>query len=460
MAFESLSDKLQNIFKNLRGKGRLSEADVKAALKEVKMALLEADVSFKVVKQFISSIQERAVGEEVFGSLTPGQTVIKIVTEELVKLMGSETTEIALKPGNELTVIMMAGLQGAGKTTTTAKIAAKLKAKGKKPLLVACDVYRPAAIKQLQINGEKVDVPVFSMGDKISPVDIAKAAVEHASKNGFNVVILDTAGRLHIDEGMMEELEQIKETVNVYQTILVVDAMTGQDAVNVSGTFNDKIGIDGVILTKLDGDTRGGAALSIRSVTGKPILYIGMGEKLSDLEQFYPDRMASRILGMGDIQSLIEKAAAQVDEEQAKELSQKLRKAEFDYNDFLSQMQQIKKMGGMGSILSMMPGVGSQLAGVDMDEGERSMHRVESIILSMTKEERANPGLMNPSRKQRIAKGAGVDIGEVNRLVKQFDQMKKMMKQMPGLMGGGKRKGMKGLGGLGGLMGGKMKLPF
>ena len=347
MAFESLSDKLQNIFKNLRGKGRLSEADVKAALKEVKMALLEADVSFKVVKQFISSIQERAVGEEVFGSLTPGQTVIKIVTEELVKLMGSETTEIALKPGNEVTVIMMAGLQGAGKTTTTAKIAAKLKAKGKKPLLVACDVYRPAAIKQLQINGEKVDVPVFSMGDKISPVDIAKAAVEHASKNGFNVVILDTAGRLHIDEGMMEELEQIKETVNVYQTILVVDAMTGQDAVNVSGTFNDKIGIDGVILTKLDGDTRGGAALSIRSVTGKPILYIGMGEKLSDLEQFYPDRMASRILGMGDIQSLIEKAAAQVDEEQAKELSQKLRKAEFDYNDFLSQMQQIKKMGGM-----------------------------------------------------------------------------------------------------------------
>ena len=460
MAFESLSDKLQNIFKNLRGKGRLSEADVKAALKEVKMALLEADVSFKVVKQFISSIQERAVGEEVFGSLTPGQTVIKIVTEELVKLMGSETTEIALKPGNEITVIMMAGLQGAGKTTTTAKIAAKLKAKGKKPLLVACDVYRPAAIKQLQINGEKVDVPVFSMGDKISPVDIAKAAVEHASKNGFNVVILDTAGRLHVDENMMEELEQIKEAVNVYQTILVVDAMTGQDAVNVSGTFNDKIGIDGVILTKLDGDTRGGAALSIRSVTGKPILYIGMGEKLSDLEQFYPDRMASRILGMGDIQSLIEKAAAQVDEEQAKELSQKLRKAEFDYNDFLSQMQQIKKMGGMGSILSMMPGVGSQLAGVDMDEGERSMHRVESIILSMTKEERANPGLMNPSRKQRIAKGAGVDIGEVNRLVKQFDQMKKMMKQMPGLMGGGKRKGMKGLGGLGGLMGGKMKLPF
>lgn len=457
MAFESLSDKLQNIFKNLRGKGRLSEADVKAALKEVKMALLEADVSFKVVKQFISSIQERAVGEEVFGSLTPGQTVIKIVTEELIKLMGSETTEIALKPASEITVIMMAGLQGAGKTTTTAKIAAKLKAKGRKPLLAACDVYRPAAIKQLQVNGEKVGIPVFTMGDKISPVDIAKGAIEHASKNGFNVVILDTAGRLHIDESMMDELVGIREAVEVYQTILVVDAMTGQDAVNVAGTFNDKVGIDGVILTKLDGDTRGGAALSIRSVTGKPILYVGMGEKLSDLEQFYPNRMASRILGMGDIQSLIEKAAAEVDEEQAKELSQKLRKAEFDYNDFLTQMQQIKKMGGMGSILSMMPGVGSQLSGIDMDEGERSLHRVESIILSMTKEERANPSLMNPSRKQRIAKGAGVDVSEVNRLVKQFDQMKKMMKQMPGLMGGGKRKG---LGGLGGLMGGKLKLPF
>ena len=453
MAFESLSDKLQNVFKNLRSKGRLTEADVKAALKEVKMALLEADVSFRVVKQFINDLQERAVGEDVFGSLTPGQTVVKIVTEELVKLMGSETTEIALKPGNEITVIMMAGLQGAGKTTTTAKIAGKLKAKGRKPLLAACDVYRPAAIKQLQVNGEKVGIPVFSMGDKNKPVDIAKAAVEHAAKNGMNVVILDTAGRLHIDEDMMEELIGIKSNVDVHQTILVVDAMTGQDAVNVSGSFNDKVGIDGVILTKLDGDTRGGAALSIRAVTGKPILYVGMGEKLSDLEQFYPDRMASRILGMGDIQSLIEKAAAEVDEEQAKELSQKLRKAEFDYNDFLTQMQQIKKMGGMGSILSMMPGMGSQLSGVDMDEGEKSMRRVESIILSMTKEERANPNLMNPSRKQRIARGAGVEISEVNRLVKQFDQMKKMMKQMPGLMGGGKKRG--GFGGLGGLMGGK-----
>lgn len=458
MAFESLSDKLQNVFKNLRGKGRLSEADVKAALKEVKMALLEADVSFRVVKQFIGSVQERAVGEDVFGSLTPGQTVIKIVTEELVKLMGSETTEISLKPSSEISIIMMAGLQGAGKTTTTAKIAAKMKAKGRKPLLAACDIYRPAAIEQLQINGDRVGIPVLSMGNKNKPVDIAKAAVEHASKNGLNVVILDTAGRLHIDETMMDELVEIKDNLDVCQTILVVDAMTGQDAVNVAGTFNDKIGIDGVILTKLDGDTRGGAALSIRAVTGKPILYVGMGEKLSDLEQFYPDRMASRILGMGDIQSLIEKAAAEVDEEQAKELSQKLRKAEFDYNDFLTQMQQIKKMGGMGSILSMMPGMGNQLSGADMDEGEKSMHRVESIILSMTKEERANPNLINPSRKQRIAKGAGVEVSEVNRLVKQFDQMKKIMKQMPGLMGGGKRKG--GFGGLGGLLGGKMKMPF
>lgn len=449
MAFESLSDKLQNVFKNLRGKGRLTEADVKAALKEVKMALLEADVSFRVVKQFISAVQERAVGQDVMNSLTPGQMVIKIVNEELVKLMGSETTEIHLKPANEITIIMMAGLQGAGKTTTTAKIAGKLKVKGRKPLLAACDVYRPAAIKQLQINGEKQGVPVFSMGENHKPADIAKAAVEHASKNDQNVVILDTAGRLHIDEDMMNELVEIKEAVEVHQTILVVDAMTGQDAVNVAGMFNDKIGIDGVILTKLDGDTRGGAALSIRSVTGKPILYIGMGEKLSDLEQFYPDRMASRILGMGDILSLIEKAESQVDEEKAKELSQKLRKAEFDYNDFLDQMNQIKKMGGMSSIMNMMPGMG-QMKDVEVDE--KAMDRVEAIILSMTDKERTNPDLMkNASRKQRVARGAGVDISEVNRIVKQFDQMKKMMKQLPGMMGGGKKKG--------GLFG-KFKMPF
>ena len=449
MAFESLSDKLQNVFKSLRGKGRLSEADVKAALKEVKMALLEADVNFKVVKQFISAVQERAIGQDVQNSLTPGQMVIKIVNEELVKLMGSETTEVQLKPASDMTVIMMAGLQGAGKTTTTAKIAGKLKAKGRKPLLVACDVYRPAAIKQLQINGEKQGVPVFSMGENQKPADIAKAAIAYASKNDQNVVILDTAGRLHIDEDMMNELIEIKEIVEVHQTILVVDAMTGQDAVNVAGMFDDKIGIDGVIITKLDGDTRGGAALSIRAVTGKPVLYVGMGEKLSDLEQFYPDRMASRILGMGDILSLIEKAEMQVDEEKAKELSQKLRKAEFDYNDFLDQMSQVKKMGGMASILGMMPGMGQMK---DMDLDERAMDRVEAIILSMTSKERLNPELMkNASRKQRVAKGAGVDISEVNRIVKQFDQMKKMMKQLPGMMGGGKRHG--------GLLG-KLKLPF
>ena len=455
MAFESLSDKLQNVFKSLRGKGRLTEGDVKTALKEVRMALLEADVSFKVVKQFISSVQERAVGEEVLGSLQPGQMVIKIVHEEMIRLMGSETTEIGLKPGGEITVIMMAGLQSAGKTTTTAKIAGKLKAKGRKPLLVACDVYRPAAIQQLQINGEKQGVPVFSMGENQNPVNIAKAGLEHAAKNGCNVVILDTAGRLHVDEGMMEELVNIKEAVSVYQTLLVVDAMTGQDAVNVASQFHEKVGIDGVILTKLDGDTRGGAALSIRAVTGKPVLYVGMGEKLSDLEQFYPDRMASRILGMGDILTLIEKAELEVNEEKAREMSQKLRKAEFDYNDFLEQMSQIRKMGGVASIMSMMPGMG-QLKGGMPEVDESAMGRVEAIILSMTKEERANPSLMNPSRKQRIARGAGVDISEVNRIVKQFDQMKKMMKQFSGMMG---KKGRGGMGGLGGMLG-KFKMPF
>ncbi len=342
MAFESLSDKLQNVFKNLRGKGRLTEADVKAAMKEVKMALLEADVSFKVVKQFINSVQERAIGQDVLNSLTPGQMVIKIVHEELIALMGSETTEIALKPGSEITVILMAGLQGAGKTTTTAKIAGKLKAKGRRPLLAACDIYRPAAIKQLQINGEKQGVPVFSMGENQNPVDIARAAIEHAKSHDFNVVILDTAGRLHVDEDMMAELEAIKTAVDVYQTLLIVDAMTGQDAVNVAESFQNRIGIDGVILTKMDGDTRGGAALSIKAVTGKPILYVGMGEKLSDLEQFYPDRMASRILGMGDILSLIEKAELEMDAQKSKEMTQKLKKAEFDFNDFLDQMLAVK----------------------------------------------------------------------------------------------------------------------
>ena len=441
MAFESLSDKLQNVFKNLRGKGRLSEADVKASLKEVKMALLEADVSFKVVKQFIKSVEERAVGADVMNSLTPGQMVSKIVHEELIKLMGSETTDLKLKGGNEVTVLMMMGLQGAGKTTTAAKIAGKLKAKGRKPLLAACDVYRPAAIKQLQVNGEKQGVEVFTMGENQKPVNIAKGAYEHARKNGCNVLILDTAGRLHVDEDMMAELQEIKEHLSIDQALLTVDAMTGQDAVNVAGVFEEKIGIDGVILTKLDGDTRGGAALSIKAVTGKPILYVGMGEKLSDLEQFYPDRMASRILGMGDVLTLIEKAQESVDEEKAKAMTQKLKKAQFGFDDYLESMNQMKKMGGMASILSMMPGLGSQMKDLESAIDEKKMAQIEAIILSMTPRERTNPEILNLSRKGRIARGAGVDIAEVNRLVKQFEQMRKMMKQMPGMMGGkfGKR---------------------
>ena len=441
MAFDSLSEKLQNVFKSLRSKGLLTEDDVKTALKEVKLALLEADVNFKVVKKFVKSVQERAVGQDVMNGLNPGQMVIKIVNEELVSLMGSETTEIALKPGGEVTVIMMAGLQGAGKTTTTAKIAGKLKQKGRKPLLAACDIYRPAAIQQLQINGEKQGVEVFSMGDKHKPANIAKAAIEHAKAKGLNVVILDTAGRLHIDEEMMQELQEIKEQVEVHQTILVVDAMTGQDAVNVASMFEEKIGIDGVILTKLDGDTRGGAALSIRSVTGKPLLYGGMGEKRSDLEQFYPDRMANRILGMGDVLTLIEKAQETIDEEKARELEQKMKKAEFGFDDYLESMSQMKKMGGISSLLGMMPGIGgAQIAEIENAMDEKKMARIEGIIYSMTPKERANPSILNPSRKRRIAKGAGVDLSEVNRLVKQFEQSRKMMKQMPGLMGGGKGK--------------------
>lgn len=449
MAFDSLSEKLQNVFKNLRSKGRLTEADVKTALKEVKLALLEADVSFKVVKQFINSVTERAIGQDVMTSLTPGQMVIKIVNEEMVSLMGSETTELAMNPSSEITVIMMMGLQGAGKTTTAAKLAGKYKSKGRKPLLVACDIYRPAAIEQLQVNGEKQGVPVFAMGTNHKPVNIAKAALEHAQKNDCNLVIIDTAGRLHIDESMMEELVEIRDNIDIKQTVLVVDAMTGQDAVNVASVFEEKIGIDGVILTKMDSDTRGGAALSIRSVTGKPILYIGMGEKLSDLEQFYPDRMASRILGMGDVLTLIEKAEAAVDEEKAKEMEKKFKKAEFGFDDYLESMAQIRKMGGLEDVMNMIPGLGGQIKGAQMPD-EKAIGRTEAIIYSMTPEERANPSLLNPSRKARIAKGAGVNIAEVNRLVKQFEQSRKMMKQMSGMMSG-KRSG--------GLFG-KLKLPF
>ena len=451
MAFDSLTEKLQNIFKNLRSKGRLTEEDVKEALKEIKRALLAADVNFKVVKDFIKSVQERAVGQDVMNGLNPGQMVIKIVNEELVKLMGSETTEIKLQPGSAVTVIMMAGLQGAGKTTTTAKLAGKYKLKGKKPLLVACDIYRPAAIKQLQVNGEKQGVEVFAMGENHRPANIAKAALEHAQKNGNNIVILDTAGRLHIDEDMMAELQEIKETVTVHQTILVIDAMTGQDAVNVAKEFNEKAGIDGVIVTKLDGDTRGGAALSVKAVTGKPILYVGMGEKLSDLEQFYPDRMASRILGMGDVLTLIEKAEAEIDEEKARQMTQKLKKNQFDFEDFLESISQMKNMGGLGSIMNMLPGLGGmggmgKMKGLDDEQtsqAEKGMARMEAMIYSMTPEERRNPDILNPSRKHRIAKGAGVDISEVNRMVKQFGEMKKMMK----MMGKGGRKG-------------KFRLPF
>ena len=449
MAFESLTEKLQQVFKNLRGKGRLTEADVKTALKEVKMALLEADVSFKVVKQFIKSVQEKAIGQDVMNGLNPGQMVIKIVHDELVSLMGSETAELSLKPAGEMTVVMMMGLQGAGKTTTAAKLAGKLKSKGRRPLLVACDVYRPAAIQQLQINGEKQGVEVFSMGTGAKPADIAAAAVEYAVRQSYNTVLLDTAGRLHVDEDMMNELIEIRQKVQVDQCVLVVDAMTGQDAVNVSEMFNEKIGIDGVILAKLDGDSRGGAALSIRATCGKPILYVGMGEKLEDLEQFYPERMASRILGMGDVMSLIEKAQANIDEEKARAMEQKLKKASFGFDDYLESMAQMKKMGGLSSVLSMLPGMGGgQMKQIEDAMDEKLMARTEAIILSMTPQERANPDLLNPSRKQRIAKGACVDISEVNKLVKQFEQARKMMKQYGGLMGGkgGKR--------------GRFKLPF
>ncbi len=443
MAFDSLTDKLQNVFKQLRSKGTLTEADVRTAMKEVKMALLEADVNFRVVKKFVNTVQEQAIGQNVMSGLNPGQMVIKIVHDELVNLMGTDTEEMPLRPSNEVTVLMMIGLQGAGKTTTAAKLAGKLKAKGRRPLLVACDVYRPAAVKQLQVNGEKQGVEVFTMGDRHSPVDIARASVEHAKSSGMNVVILDTAGRLQIDEEMMQELVSIREAVHVDCSILVVDAMTGQEAVHVAETFQNKVGIDGVILTKLDGDTRGGAALSIRTVCGKPIYYAGMGEKLSDLEQFYPDRMASRILGMGDVLSLIEKAQANIDEDKAREMEQRVRKAQFNFDDYLSSMEQMRNMGGLSSILGMMPGMnGGKLKDIEGMIDEKDLARKEAIVRSMTPAERANPDLLNISRKQRIARGSGLDIAEVNRFIKQFEQTRKMMKQMPGMLKGkGRRRG-------------------
>ncbi|MBQ1849736.1 MAG: signal recognition particle protein [Lachnospiraceae bacterium] len=453
MAFESLTDKLQNIFKILRGKGKLTEEDVKVALKEVKMALLEADVNFKVVKNFMNTVQERAVGEEVLNGLNPGQMVIKIVNEEMIALMGSETTEVQFQPGKAITVVMMAGLQGAGKTTATAKLAGKFRQKGKKCLLVACDVYRPAAVEQLHVNGNKIGIDVFDMGTDVKPVEIAKEAIKYAEKNGHNVVILDTAGRLHVDEDMMAELQEIKENVTVHQTLLVVDAMTGQDAVNVANEFNQKVGVDGVILSKMDGDTRGGAALSIKAVTGKPILYVSMGEKLTDMEQFYPDRMANRILGMGDVLTLIEKAqeAIDIDEDKGRQMADHMKKGKFDFEDYLESMKQMRNMGGLTSILGMLPGMGVKASELEGMIDEKQMKQMEAIVLSMTIKERRNPKILNPQRKFRIAKGAGVDVAVVNRFIKQFEQSQKMMKQFGGM--GGKRKGFGGLGGFGGMGG-------
>ena len=444
MAFESLTEKLQNVFKNLRGRGRLTEDDVKAACKDVKMALLEADVNFKVVKQFINKVSERAVGQDVLEGLNPGQMIVKIVNEELTSLMGSEVTELTFRPGKEVTVYMLCGLQGAGKTTASAKLANRLKLKSKKTLLVACDVYRPAAIEQLKVNGAKISTEVFEMGTNVAPSVIAANAYEYAVKNGFNVVILDTAGRLHVDEDMMKELVEIKEKVPVHETLLVVDAMTGQDAVNVANEFNEQIGLDGVILSKADGDTRGGAALSVKAVTGKSILFVSNGEKLEDIEPFYPDRMANRILGMGDVLTLIEKveaANAERDEAKDREMASRMKKGKFDFNDYLESLKAMRKMGGLSSIMSMMPGMGVKMDDIDSEESEKKLKRTEAIVLSMTKEERANPKLMNPKRKNRIAKGAGLDIAEVNRFIKQFEQSQKMMKQLPGMMKGFGKKG-------------------
>ena len=445
MAFESLSDRLSDIFQNLSGKGKLSEEDVNLALKEVRMALLEADVNFKLVKDFIAKVKESAIGEEVFSSLSPAQTVIKIVRDELTKMMGEENTELKLRPQSEITVLMMVGLQGAGKTTTAAKLAGKFQKQHRKPLLVACDIYRPAAIEQLRVNAEKLSIPFFSLGNQVKPEEIAKKAYEEAKAKGYNLLILDTAGRLQIDDALMEELKRMKSAVPVDCTILTVDAMTGQEAVNVAESFSKEVGVNGVILSKCDGDTRGGAALSIKAMTGQPILYLGMGEKLSDLEPFYPDRMAGRILGMGDVLSLIEKAQSEMDEEKAKESVRKLSKGQFNYDDFMEQMNQLQKLGGIAGILKLLPGMNKAMQGIDLEDSEKKMKQVKSIIQSMTFKERANPKLMNPSRKKRIAQGAGVDIAEVNKLVKQFEEMQKMMKQFGGSMKG-KHGGFPGMG--------------
>lgn len=433
MAFEGLTDKLSAAFKRLRSKGKLTESDVKAAMREVKLALLEADVNYKVVKDFVGRVSERSVGSDVLTSLTPAQQVIKIVNEELCALMGNENSRIQF-PSKPPCIIMMCGLQGSGKTTHSAKLARYYRSKGHRPLLVACDVYRPAAIQQLQVVGEKAGVPVFEMG-QIDPVKIAREAVRFAKDHGNDLVILDTAGRLHIDEALMDELKRVKAEVNPNEILLVVDSMTGQDAVNVAKSFNDLLDISGVILTKLDGDTRGGAALSVLAVTGKPVKFAGIGEKIEDLEEFHPQRMASRILGMGDVLTLIEKAEATVDEADAKKMARKLQQNAFDLNDLLSQIRQMKKMGSMQQIISMIPGLGNKVKDADMDEGDVKLRRTEAIICSMTEQERKKPSLVNPSRKRRIAAGSGTQVSDVNQVLKQFETMQKMMKQFTGKKG-------------------------
>ncbi len=428
MAFEGLSDRLQGVFKGLKGKGSLTEADINAAMREVKLALLEADVNYKVVREFVASVKEKSLGEEVMASLTPAQQVIKIVNDELTDLMGGTDSKLTYSPRG-FTIYMMVGLQGTGKTTTCGKLAAYLKKNGKKPMLCACDIYRPAAIDQLEVVGQSVDVPVFTMRESKDPSKIAKAAISDAEKKGFNVLIIDTAGRLQIDEELMEELAELKKTVRPHEILLVVDALTGQDAVNAAEGFNDRLGIDGIIMTKMDGDSRGGAALSTKKVTGRPIKFVGMGEKMDALEPFHPDRMASRILGMGDVLSLIEKAQEDYDEQKAEELEAKIRKNRFTLEDFLEQMGQIRNMGGIAKVLDMMPGMGKQ-KNADIERGEKEFAQFEAIIQSMTKAEREDPSILNASRRKRIAAGSGQSVQKINQLIKRYDEARKMMRQM------------------------------
>ena len=460
MIFESLSDRLQETFKKLRGHGKLTEDDVNDAMREVRMALLEADVNFKVVKQFIKTVKERAIGQDILETLTPAQVVIKIVDEELTNLMGGTQSRINMSP-NPPTIIMMVGLQGAGKTTSAGKLGLALKKQGKHPLLVACDIYRPAAIKQLQVVGKQLELPVFTMETGTDAVTIAKSSIDYSQSHANDVIIIDTAGRLQIDEKLMQELRDIKGEVRPHEILLVVDAMTGQESVNVAQSFNESLGLDGVVMTKLDGDARGGAALSVKAVTNVPIKFVGLGEKLEALQPFHPDRMASRILGMGDVLSLVEKAQQTFDMEEAKKMEKKLRKDEFTLDDFLNQMQQVKKLGSLESILGMIPGMGGlkkQLEGQDLDLDGKEMRQIEAIIKSMTPQERADIGLVNGSRRKRIALGSGTRVQDVNKLLKQFGEMKKMMKKMKKMQNG--KKGFPGLGGLGGLGGGFPKMPF